>query len=74
MTFQCETTPELTGKTLIVGNLHEADNTIAYEAFFDNEPDSDGLVKRNTDNINLIVMDIIQAHIDNEKEEQNVTN
>lgn len=64
MTFKCEKSPELTGKTLIIGGFKEVDDELAYEAFFDGQEESDALIRQHTEDINMIVLDIIQAHMD----------
>lgn len=73
MTFR-ESNEALNGKTLIIGGFKEVDDSFAYEAFFDGEPESGALVKEHEETINMIVLDIIQAHIDNAAKDTNDSN
>lgn len=72
-----DTTPELKGKNLVIGDFKETDSDggISFEAFFDNEPESDAMVNQYQDDINQIVVDIITKAVENtEKEDNNDSN
>lgn len=69
LTFLCEKTPELQGKTLVIGGFREQDNQLGFEAFFDGEPESDAMIKKHSNEINMIMLDIIEEHLKSLQEE-----
>lgn len=69
LTFQCDKNPELTGHTLVIGNFQDSEEEFVYEAYFNNQEESDALIKKYQDDINNIVLDIVMKSIENVKEE-----